>query len=262
MAPAALAHPLEARADDAWNPPSELVTPLKQTWDWEMKSYSDPLGFKNYGFDQVFATDGKINYCVRWESDKTISADDRTNIETALRRSMNKWIAKLKGWNGWPYDTLDINVVGYAVKDKSLLQGDTSGLQIYTDTDTDGIPQCSEDCGRFFHTDGDYSSCPAGADRHYDQSLWLTEGMGMGGAGGDWGQRVDRQYFMDAVKDEDIHIILHEMGHTFALSDFYDFMPDGVTEFVMNAGSSMKITEFDGWMLRDWWRNLKSRYNL
>jgi hypothetical protein len=28
----------------------------------------------------------------------------------------------------------------------------------------------------------------------------------------------------------------------------------------MNAGSSATITEFDEWMLRDWWRHLKSRY--
>jgi hypothetical protein len=28
----------------------------------------------------------------------------------------------------------------------------------------------------------------------------------------------------------------------------------------MNAGSSATITTFDQWMLRDWWRHLKSRY--
>jgi hypothetical protein len=28
----------------------------------------------------------------------------------------------------------------------------------------------------------------------------------------------------------------------------------------MKAGSATLITEFDSWMLRDWWRHLKSRY--
>ncbi|TFK99359.1 hypothetical protein BDV98DRAFT_606204 [Pterulicium gracile] len=32
--------------------------------------------------------------------------------------------------------------------------------------------------------------------------------------------------------------------------------------FVMKTGSATQITDFDGWMLRDWWRNLKGRYGL
>jgi hypothetical protein len=30
----------------------------------------------------------------------------------------------------------------------------------------------------------------------------------------------------------------------------------------MNAGSATTITEFDRWMLRDFWRHLKNRYGL
>lgn len=127
--------------------------------------------------------------------------------------------------------------------------------------DGDGAPQCAPDCGRFFHQDGDYSRCPGREERHYDQSLWLTEGFG-GGAGGDWGQRIAREYFMDAVgrDQENIHILLHEMGHTWGLDDFYDWTPTGVGGFLMKAGSATEITEFDAWMLRDFWRHLKSRY--
>jgi hypothetical protein len=32
--------------------------------------------------------------------------------------------------------------------------------------------------------------------------------------------------------------------------------------FVMKAGSASMITEFDKWMLRDFWRHLKNRYGL
>ena len=28
----------------------------------------------------------------------------------------------------------------------------------------------------------------------------------------------------------------------------------------MKAGSASQITEFDKWMMRDWWRHLKSRH--
>jgi hypothetical protein len=95
---------------------------------------------------------------------------------------------------------------------------------------------------------------------------------------------------MDNLNEDSIHILLHEIGHTFALdgsfnpslipnscqvysvtktlmtdylvADFYDWTPTGVTNFVMNAGSSTVITEFDFWMMKDWWRHLKSRYGL
>ena len=41
--------------------------------------------------------------------------------------------------------------------------------------------------------------CPGKEARHDDLSLWLTKGMGFGGAGGDWGQRVDQEYFTNAL---------------------------------------------------------------
>lgn len=70
------------------------------------------------------------------------------------------------------------------------------------------------------------------------------------------------EYFMSAVNSENIHIFLHELGHYFALDDFYDWTPSNVGGFLMKAGSATQITDFDGWMMRDWWRNLKSRYAL
>ena len=161
--------PLEGRdlTQTTWNPPSNLATPLKEVWDHEISTYSNPLGFKNYGFDQVMDGKGKINYCVRWDSNKSVSAAQRTQIEAAVRKQFNKWISVLAGFEKFPYKTVDVNVVGWAVRDKNLIQGDTSGIQVYTDTDGEGIPQCAEDCGRFFHQDGDYSKCPSGTARHY-----------------------------------------------------------------------------------------------
>lgn len=67
---------------------------------------------------------------------------------------------------------------------------------------------------------------------------------------------------LDNLEAEDIHILEHEMGHTLALDDFYEWMPEGVTSFIMNAGSAFEITDFDVWMARDWWRHIKSRFDL
>ncbi|KAF7557279.1 hypothetical protein G7Z17_g759 [Cylindrodendrum hubeiense] len=243
---------LTERRDGA--PPSTLTTPLKEVWDHCTETYNsgDIFGFKNYGWDQLIAAEGTINMCVRWESKSSVTAAQRTKIATVVNEQYQKWFKWVYGYDNFPYTEVKVNVVGWAVTDKSLLEGDTTGLNIYTDTDSEGIPQCAEACGRYFHTDNDYSGCAAGADNHYDQSLWLTDGLS-GGTGGDWGQRIGQEYFIEALDSENIHILQHEMGHTFGLDDFYDWTPTGITNFIMLAGSATEVTDFDGWMLRNWW---------
>ncbi|CAM1500409.1 Fc.00g095710.m01.CDS01 [Cosmosporella sp. VM-42] len=245
------------KRQSGWSPPSELATPLKQVWDHCLETYSDGdlFGFKNYGWDQVKATSGSINMCVRWESSSSVTEAQRTQVATVLNEQYQKWFKWLYGFDDFPYAEVSVNVVGWAVRDKSLLQGSTGDIDVYTDTDDEGIPQCATTCGRMFNQDGDYSNCANGADRHYDQSLWLTDGL-EGGTGGDWGQRIGKEYFMEALGSSNIHILLHEMGHTFGLDDFYDWTPTGISNFIMLAGSSTEITDFDGWMLRNWWYEL------
>lgn len=43
-----------------WNPPSDLVEPLKEVWDHTLETYNsgDAFGFQNYGWDQIMATKG------------------------------------------------------------------------------------------------------------------------------------------------------------------------------------------------------------
>ena len=239
-----------------WNPPASLVTPLAQVWQHEESTYTDLYGFKNYGWDQVFANGGSLNICVRWDSDQPVSAALRDRIQAKYAEQYALWFAKLKGWGGWPYDTVPVKVVGWAVRDRSLLQWTDDSVDIYVNDIREDAPQCAENRGRYFHQDGNY---PGGAARHYDQSLWLTKGFS-GGAGGDWGQRIGAEYFVGALDSPNAHILLHEMGHTFGLDDFYDWTPTGQTSFIMMAGSATQITDFDAWMLRDWWRHLKLRY--
>jgi hypothetical protein len=47
-------------------------------------------------------------------------------------------------------------------------------------------------------------------------------------------------------------------GHGYSIDNFYTYTPPGQTNFIMKAGSSPFITEFDAWMVRDWYRHLKS----
>lgn len=250
---------------DPWNPPGSLVAPLAQVWQHEESTYTNLYGFKNYGWDQVMANRGSINYCVRWDSSSPVSATLRDQIQAALGRQFKKWMDQMveggRGWNAWPYAEVPVKVVGWAVRDRNTLQWTDNSVDIYVNDINENAPQCAPPCGRFFHQDNNYSGCPGGAAHHYDMSLWLTAGFG-GGAGGDWGQRVGSEYFVGALNSDNIHIVLHEMGHTFGLDDFYDWIPSGVGGFIMNAGSATQITEFDKWMLRDFWRHLKSRYGL
>jgi hypothetical protein len=244
-----------------WNPPSNLVQPLNAVWQHQEQTYNNGnlYGFRNYGWDQLFANRGYINYCVRWDSSATVSAQLRDEIHAALKRQYKKWMDVMVGHNNWPYAEVPVNVVGWAVRDRNQLQWTDSSVDIYVNNIRENAPQCSEPCGRFFNQSGNYANCPGGASRHYDHSLWLTDGFG-GGAGGDWGQRMGREYFVNARNSENITIFLHELGHTYGLDDFYDWDPTPGQGFIMKAGSASQITEFDRWMFRDWWRHLKSRY--
>jgi hypothetical protein len=248
---------------DSWNPPSSLVQPLAAVWSHEESTYNNLYGFKNYGWDQLVAGGGSINYCVRWDSTAHVTAAQRDAVAATLQRQYQKWMDQMldngQGWNNWPYRQVPVKVVGWAVRDRAQLEWSDTSVDVYVNNIREDAPQCGEPCGRFFHQDGNYSGCPGGASHHYDHSLWLTAGFS-GGAGGDWGQRIGSEYYLSNLNAENVHILLHEMGHTYGLDDFYDWDPTPGQGFIMKAGSATQITEFDKWMLRDFWRHLKSRY--
>lgn len=50
-----------AKRQSGWNPPSNLVTPLREVWQHQLDTYSNGLyGFRNYGWDQLRATQGYV----------------------------------------------------------------------------------------------------------------------------------------------------------------------------------------------------------
>ena len=86
-------------------------------------------------------------------------------------------------------------------------------------------------------------------------------------SGGDWGQRLSDTAYLNMLDGSGIHVLEHEIGHGFGMTDFYGgegesngFPPGGFPggeNSLMMAGSAMKITDFDGWMLRYMWSKIK-----
>ncbi|TQN63576.1 hypothetical protein CSHISOI_11841, partial [Colletotrichum shisoi] len=200
------------KRQSSWNPPAALAAPLAEVWDHCEKTYDGAIeSYKGWGWDQVVANNGSLNICVRWDSAAPVTAAQRTKIASVYAAQYQKWFKWAYGFDGFPYANVDVNVVGWAVRDAALLQGSTDGIDVYTTyKDPDGVPACAVGCERSAHVDGDFSGCKAGEGRHFDQSLWLTDGL-EGGFGSYWGQQIGREYLLDNIDSENVHILLHEM---------------------------------------------------
>jgi hypothetical protein len=224
--------------------------------------------FRNTILDQLFAAGGELRYCVRWDSSTTASAAVRDQIEPMLERSLNHWFSELIGHDCWPYDQpIPVSVTGWAVRDRALLDwpdGEVPNVPVYVGDIRENAPQCPQACGRFFNRETTtYPDCPGGADSHYDMSLWLTDGFS-GGVGGDWGQRMATSYIVNNAANDNLIILLHEIGHGFGFPDYYNWnvWAPGVDSpnSVMVAGRSPSVTDWDAWMLRHTWSALKDRW--
>ena len=239
---------------------------------------------RNTIFDQIDAGKGTINYVVKWQSYRTVTYEQRQQFEKMLSDSINAWNDWLAGYDGWKYDHIDVKVVGWAVIDKSCLLDLHDDETVYTDTnyydaqydtsngrDTipDKEPYAPVELSRFEHfMDSDYEY-PGGLDKRFDMYMWATQGFpDIGGCGGDWGQRLSDTAYLSMIDGSGIHVLEHEIGHGFGMTDFYGgegeadgFPPGGFPggrNSIMMAGSAAEITDFDGWMLRYMWSKIKN----
>ena len=239
---------------------------------------------RNTIFDQIDAGNGTINYVVRWQSYRTLTLEQRQQFEKLVSDSINGWNDWLKGWDGWKYDHVDVKIVGWAVLDKSVLQDLQPDEVVYdnlisdydstydtsngVDTIPDKLPSAPSEISRFDHFADSSYVYPNGLDSRFDMYLWGTQGFpNIGGCGGDWGQRLSDTAYLNMLDGTGIHVLEHEIGHGFGMTDFYGgegesngFPPGGFPggeNSLMMAGSAMKITDFDGWMLRYMWSKIK-----
>lgn len=241
-------------------------------------------------FDQIIAGKGSINYVVRWQSYKQITLEQRKQFQVMLSDCINDWAKWLSGYENWPYDHIDVKIVGWAVLDESCMLDRQPDEIIYTDlTDYDSsgdspngyeeipnkVPNAPNELSRFYHWEHrndpgfEVYNYPGGLDKRFDMYMWATQGFpAIGGCGGAWGQRISDDAYFNIIKDGfGQHVLEHEMGHGFGMTDFYGeegepggFPPGGFPtangSSIMMAGSSQEITDFDGWMLRYMWSKL------
>ena len=239
---------------------------------------------RNTIFDQIEAGKGTINYVVKWQSYRTVTYEQRQQFEKLLSDSINAWNDRLAGYDGWKYDHIDVKVVGWAVIDKNCLLDLHDDETVYTDTkyydaqydtsngrDTipDKEPYAPLELSRFEHFQDKNYAYPGGLDKRFDMYMWATQGFpDIGGCGGDWGQRLSDTAYLSMLGGFGSHVLEHEIGHGFGMTDFYGgegemdgFPPGGFPggeNSIMMAGSAAKITDFDGWMLRYIWSEIKN----
>ncbi|KAF2666249.1 hypothetical protein BT63DRAFT_53752 [Microthyrium microscopicum] len=241
-----------------WDPPKHLLTPLKTVWD----SYTWEKKYTNWAFQQIYANEGRLSFCVKWDSSKKITRNERSTLNKELAIQIQKWIDVLAGYDGWKYPKVRVRIKAWAAKEKANLVGLDAEAEKFTYHGS----SCDKACYRYEHKDGHYTQCPEKKKGHFDMILNLRDNLHGGGSGQDFGQTLGSSDILKELKSTDpdrMHIFLHEMGHSFGLDDFYNpentnnkRKPDrsgSQSRFLMKAGSAVFITEYDAWMMRNMW---------
>lgn len=285
---------LSASAETLSDMPSEYQSAAD--WIWENRIQKEHSTERwNTLFDQLIAGKGTLNYVVKWQSYKQITPEQRKGFQKVLSDAINAWNDRLAGYENWPYDHIDVKIVGWAVIDENSIIDPAPDEIIYTDTKyydsqydtsngTEEIPNLEpfapNELSRMYHFEHrldpnfDAYNYPGGLDKRFDMYMWATQGFpAIGGCGGDWGQRLSDNAYLNMIDGSFPHVQVHEVGHAFGITDFYGgegvASGDGVTggfppggfpgngSSIMMAGSSTEITDFDGWLLRYMWTKIK-----
>ncbi|KAK1940973.1 hypothetical protein P3T76_007679 [Phytophthora citrophthora] len=254
--------------------PDKYVSTADVDWIWKNRIGPDAptrdanwnvMDNKNWIMDHIVANKGSLNYCVRWDSTEKLSKSVASKFQAMLERQYAAWNHWLIGYDCWPYNEIKVNIVGFAVKDASLLEwtDDSLGTITVGDLDSDGVPQCAQSCYRFYDNGaGSWSDTSSCKGEPFDISLWPKQGL-EGGFGYDWGQEVNLDNMLSTIDQDQLVIVAHEIGHGFGLPDFYEDADKPNAKWpncIMMAGSSMTVTDSDGWMLRRVLEHLKPRY--
>ncbi|EGZ23245.1 hypothetical protein PHYSODRAFT_541062, partial [Phytophthora sojae] len=211
----------------------------------------DVSPFHNLIFDQIVNNNASLSYCVRWDNNEKLSKTTASKFEAMLSRQFKLWNHWLIGYDCWPYEKIDIKIVGFfAVRDASLLDWSDDSLgKIYEGVlDDDEIPKCPDECYKHQgqQANADTSACEG---QPFDMSLWPSEdvpGQNVDGTGGDWGQRVEVKAMLEIMDDEQMMTLAHEIGHGFGLPDFYGPLDKSSTFPAALMDQSETLTPADG----------------
>lgn len=242
-------------------------------WIWQNRILDEKSTERwNLIFDQIVAGNGTLNYIIRWQSTTALTYEQRQKFELMIERQINAWTDWLVGFEGWNYNHVDVNVVGWAVSDESLILDKQDDEVIYTTCTTDDLHSTNSAIPELLpYAPVENSRADHFADTNYeypgtrfDMYLWGTTSF-QGGAGEDWGQRVSDDYILSVLDSENAHILEHEIGHGFGMTDFYEdyqcpTWPENTTN-IMVAGWAQEVTDYDGWMLRYIWDKIKDQSN-
>lgn len=256
-------------------------------WIWNNRILAEKsVEAWNIIYDQIVAGDGTLNYIVRWQSYKTITLQQRQNIQQVLEKSINEWTNWLVGYDDWPFEHVNVKIVGWAVIDENCLLDRQPYETVYTDTipydnsyDISAgmgdssipnvVPALPNEIFRYEHWADKSYEYPGGYENRFDMHLHATQGLiDIGGYGYYWGQQLSDNAILGLCDGTvSAHVLQHEMGHGFGLTDFYGgegesdgFPPGGFPgggTSIMMAGSSSVITDFDGWFFRYVWSKIK-----
>ncbi len=274
----------------------EIYKFVNWQWDYRLSSngivsgsdgtYDDYRTENSSGltFEHIINGKGTLKYCIVWEKKSALSKSKRDQIRQMINDITHAWTQYLTGFEGWPYDNVNVVATGWAVYDASYIQDKQSDENVYTSTKTDGM------VGSYYTLNFGGSVQPYCPDGTYDEIFQVVDGYTeystnmWGFAGG--GLWVAAEHVESMLGEGIPHIVAHESGHNFGLPDYYESwdFPDanysspkagdasggGITAntsysgvartMVMNSGSSSAVTEYDYWLLRKFWYETKHKY--
>jgi hypothetical protein len=244
------------------DPPSNVSAWIDESWAAQLGNNVKTR--KDWLLDSIMLGKGQINLCVRWGATTAPTATVKAGMAGAVQKWFNDWFSQLSGYGCFPYPSVTTKVTGWAVKsgNTSWVSDLDSAIKIYTETDADGEPKCTDSCSFFNNWTHTFPNCPGGEASHYDYWLWLDDTISGGAAavGGDWGLRMPVSNFVAAMNKSNL-VIEHEIGHGFGFQDYYDWTgstPNGGSLMIVGSTSSQSPTTADIWLLRRTWKEMKA----
>ena len=151
-----------------------------------------------------------------WGANRTVLKHERDHLEKVYEKHMQNWLRWLPGYDNFPFEKVDINVVGWAASDLALIPGPMNGTHVYTGFTDDffKMPTCDPGCSRNLHLDGNYTGCPGGPSRRFHRLFVIDPSWGEHNMGAALGEAASlSQWGWENVgsKHEDWPMLTHEL---------------------------------------------------